>query len=49
MPAWWFFDKILMLNRMRAITMNAVPTITCSPWKPVARKNVAPNTESAKE
>ena len=27
--------------------MKAVPMITCTPWKPVEKKNVDPNTPSA--
>lgn len=29
--------------------MKIVPIITCSPWNPVVKKNVDPNTESAIE
>ena len=33
--------------RKRHVARNVVPIITCSPWKPVATKNVDPQAESA--
>ena len=31
----------------RHVVMNVVPMITCSPWNPIATKNVDPYDESA--
>jgi hypothetical protein len=33
--------------RNRQVVRNVVPIITCSPWNPVATKNVDPYAESA--
>ena len=33
--------------RSRHVVRNVVPMITCSPWNPVAKKNVDPYAESA--
>lgn len=37
----------MVMFRSRQVSRNVVPIITCSPWNPVATKNVDPYTESA--
>lgn len=45
-PIMWFWELISLLNRVREITKKVDPIITCSPWNPVAIKNVDPKDES---
>lgn len=46
-PKWWFDEKCRVVCRSRHVIRNVVPMITCSPWNPVAIKNVDPYAESA--
>jgi len=46
-PKWWVDLNEPLLNRIKQTSKNKVPTITWSPWNPVATKNTDPNTESA--
>ena len=46
-PKWWFDEKCRVVCRRRHVVRNVVPMITCSPWNPVATKNVDPYAESA--
>jgi hypothetical protein len=45
----WFCELIKLLNRISDTARKIDPIITCSPWKPVAMKNVEPKDESAIE
>lgn len=45
----WFILLFILCKRFIATIRNVVPIMTCSPWNPVAMKNVDPNTESAME
>ena len=49
MPKWWSDDNWACEKRAIITVRNNLPIITCSPWKPVATKKVAPYTESAIE
>ena len=40
-------EKCRVVCRKRRVVRNVVPMITCSPWNPVATKNVDPYAESA--
>jgi hypothetical protein len=46
-PKWRFDGKCNVMCRSRHVVRNVVPIITCSPWNPVATKNVHPYAESA--
>jgi len=46
-PKWWFDEKCNVVCRSKHVVRNVVPIITCSPWNPVATKNVDPYAESA--
>lgn len=46
-PKWWFDEKCSVVCRIKHVIRNVVPIITCSPWNPVAIKNVDPYAESA--
>lgn len=41
-PKWWLDVKWYFICRNRHTIKNVDPMITCSPWKPVATKNVEP-------
>jgi len=45
-PIMWFGGLLIMIRRNIDVIKNVVPRITCSPWNPVAKKNVDPNDES---
>jgi len=47
-PIWCSFENKFILWRRKENIKKIVPTSTWSPWKPVAKKNVAPKTESEK-
>jgi hypothetical protein len=43
----WLEELISLLKRLSEIVKKIDPMITCSPWNPVAMKNVEPKEESA--
>lgn len=45
-PKWWFDVKWKLNCRRRHTKRNVDPIMTCSPWNPVATKNVEPYTPS---
>lgn len=45
-PKWWSLEKWINKFRKKQINKNVVPINTCSPWNPVAIKNVDPYDES---
>jgi hypothetical protein len=48
-PVVWSFELSDDIRRFREIAKNEDPISTCSPWNPVAMKNVDPYTESLME
>lgn len=47
-PRWWVLENRFILKRRKEISKKIVPTITWSPWKPVAIKKDDPKIESEK-
>ena len=48
-PVVWSILFRVLLIRFRDTVRNVDPMITCSPWNPVAMKNVVPKAESDRE